>query len=59
MSCLNSIPNKALSCVIRTPSPMPNKAAKKSIYEVPRNPLDMLHQECQRKYRYNEITWGK
>lgn len=58
MSCLNSIPSKALSCVIRTPLSMPNKAANKSIYKVPRNPLDMLHQEHKRKYRPNEITWG-
>ena len=49
MSCLNSIPSKALSCVIRIPSPMPNKAAKKSIYKVPTNPLDMLHQNTKEK----------
>lgn len=31
VSCLNSIPINALSCVIKTPSPMPNKPAKKSM----------------------------
>nr|AFK40603.1 unknown [Lotus japonicus] len=42
VSCLNSIPSKALSCVMRTPLPMPNKAAKNSKYRVPSNPVGML-----------------
>ncbi|XP_050915181.1 uncharacterized protein LOC127130157 [Lathyrus oleraceus] len=61
MSCLNSMPSKALSCVIRTPSPMPNKAAKKSIYRVPRNPLDMLNIANLKFSRSNISTtaWAK
>lgn len=42
VSCLKSIPSKALSCVLSTPSPMPNKAAMISGYRVPSTPLVTL-----------------
>lgn len=42
VSCLKSIPSKALSCVLIAPSPMPNMAAMRSGYTMPSTPLVKL-----------------
>lgn len=43
VSCLKSIPSKALSCVLSTPSPMPNIAAMRSGYTMPSIPPVTLY----------------
>lgn len=45
VSCLKSMPSKALSWVFKTPSPIPNKAAIISGHIDPSNPLVVLHQK--------------
>lgn len=43
VSSLKNIPIRALSCVLKTPSPIPNRAAIMRRFMVPSIPLDGLH----------------
>lgn len=53
LSFLNSSPNKALSCVFNTPSPIPNMAPISSGYTGPSTPVLVLNVGAT---KYKHIT---